>query len=674
MKQPTLILLVTTALILAGCSLKEPGSPSWQTGMTIPFADQEYSLAEIVSDSSEVDSLGNWLSISQGNLVFNLADSLEPAYIDGELHFDAVDEVITTYVGVRTVDAPGIQTTYFPITEIAPQLPLGLPIPIPPFVFDQPLQDLGTYEEYEWAFLDWGNALVTITNNFPIPVVGLTIDVMAANPQLLVAHLYVPDTLSPGESTQLPAALPVAAEIDNSMLLQISGQTPGSMTPVVIQQEDNLQIDVAINPLGVTQALAHLSPQSFSEDSLYPLEEDHIVRQAVIREGTVSYSVENQTDLVNVVTFTLPDFSRNGEPFSEETTLLPRQTYTVQNRDLAGYQLDRPQGDNQIHAIVTSDILDTGNPLYQVPDSMVVFDSNDLVRTEFHVTQLQFSSFDGVLDSMQITIDQPAEVLEAMPDGMESLQVASAIAGLHLINTVGIPVEFHLTLQGYKDGVVAAALVVSPISLPAGQGSTPGTLDVDIPGLESIVNVLPDSIKTIGFALISGSGTLTDEQYISGYFHIYSPFAFTVEETTLEPEVTVMDEGLQDDLEQVDLHLNLINAIPLYGEAMILASFDSSHFNTSGWSDVDTLMHVPLPPALLNDQGYVVTPGTAAVDQTLDSQAMDLFRNASPQTPLYIQTSILVHSTEGDTVRCVASDHITVGASAHLIVNVNSGN
>jgi hypothetical protein len=305
---------------------------------------------------------------------------------------------------------------------------------------------------------------------------------------------------------------------------------------------------------------------------------------------------------------------------------------------------------------------------------MVVFDSNDLVRTTFHVSPLHFSLFDGILDSMQIDINQPAEVLESMPDGMESMQVASAVASLHLINTIAMPVEFHLTLQGYKNGVVAASLTVPMIILPAGQESVPGTLDQEVPGLEGIINVLPDSIKTIGYALISGSGTLLDEQYISGYFHIQSPFAFTVNETTLQPQVSTMDEGLQDDLHQVDLHLDLINAVPISGEALILASFDSSHFNISTSDDVDTLIRVPLPAAVLNSQGYVTAPGIGSVVQTLDSQDLALFRSASPEHKLFVQTTVLIHSTEGDTVRFLATDHITVGAAAHLIVDVNTDN
>jgi hypothetical protein len=673
MKKPTLILLAAAALIVAGCSLKEPGSPSWQVQMTVPIADRNYTMTEIVSNSGEVDSLGNWISINQGNLVFNLADSLEPAYIDGELSYDAVDEVVITYVGVRTVAAPGTQSAYFPIDQVAPQIPMGLPIIIPPFNFNQTNENLGAFSEFDWAFLAWGGAIVTVTNNFPMPIVGLTIEVMAVDPPLQVLHLYIPGTLNPGESAQFPSTLPLAQQIDNNMTVVVSGQSPGTTTPVTVGSEDNIQVDVALSDMGVTQALAHLSPQGFLEDSTYDIEEPHTVRQATISQGSVSYQVQNLTELVNVVTFTLPDFCRDGQPFSEQTTLMPNQAFSVQNRDLAGYTLYRPQGDNMIRAIVTADIIDTGSPLYSAPDSMVVFDSNDLVHTSFQVSPLHFSLFDGILNNLQIDINQPAKVLESMPEGMESLQVASAMASLHLNNTIAMPVDFHLTLEAYKNGVVAASLVVPLITLPAGQGSVPGTLEQEIPGLESIINVLPDSIKTVGYASISGSGTLTDQQYLSGYFHIQSPFAFTVDETTLEPEVTMMDEGLQDELHQVDLQLDLTNAVPISGEALVLASFDSSHFHISNSDDVDTLIRVPLPAAVLNSQGYVLNPGTGSVVQTLDNQELALFRNASPGNPLYVQTKVLIHSTEGDTVRFLGTDHITVGASAHLIVDVNTG-
>jgi hypothetical protein len=576
-------------------------------------------------------------------------------------------------VGTRHVSSPGQQTTSYPVSQIAPQLPIGLPIPIPPFSFNQPLQDLGSFNEYEWAFLAWGDAQVTITNNFPFALVGLTIDLNGVDPPLQIAHLVIPDTLDPGDSVHLQVDLPLNVQIDNVMQAQMSGQSPGTQNPVIVEQDDEVRLDVLLNPMGVTRALAHLAAQTFGSDSLYELEEERIVRQASICQGSVTYQMENLTPFISTVIFTLPDFSRDGVTFSDQAALMPNETYAVENRDLSGYVLNRPQGDNMIRAVVTSEILDTGDPLYQLPDSMVLFDSQDLVRTEFHVSRLEFNLFDGVLDSIVIDINQPAEVLEDIPDGMESVQVASAAAELHLMNTVNLPVEFHLTLQGYKDGVVADSLVAPVMILPAAQNGNTGIMNEYVLGLERIINLLPDSIKSVGYALFSGSGTLTEDQHIRGYYNIHSPFAFAVNETDLEPKISKIDESLIDELQQVDLNMTITNAIPLSGTAYIVASYDSSHFRISGAGDVDTLMSVPLPPAQVNGDGYVVVPGTVTVDQTLESQELALFQAAGAQNPLYVRTSVRIHSTEGDTVRCLATDYITVKATAHLILNVNTG-
>ncbi|RJP82415.1 MAG: hypothetical protein C4524_00665 [Candidatus Zixiibacteriota bacterium] len=672
MKHSAFTLLLAAALILAGCSIKEPGSPSWQVEVTVPVANRAYSLMEIVSDSAEVDSLGNWISLDGETLIFNVADSLARSTVGDRLEYDAFDDVLDSRLGVREIQDPGSSDVSFPVAYLAPWLPLNQTAPVPPFSFSVSPMTLEDYDAYDWINLAWGQATVRVTNHLPTPLTDLVLQVEGISPSLQIINLPVPGTLAPGQTYEEVCELPHGQVIDNAMAIILTGSSPGSASPVFLGAAASVDVEVELSDLGVIAGRAHLVSQSFEDDSTYCLSDDDVIILSDIKEGDLSYTIENRSNLINTVTFLLPDFLKDGQPYTEQVTLEPNQTHTVSLADLAGYQFSRPQGDNLFDARIVSDLLDSADPLYGGADPLVEFSQANAVYTHYDVSTLYFSHFEGELDTVEINMEQEPEVLENIPEGLESLAVESAVADLHLFNTMGLPVTFDMAFEAYKDGLVAATFDVPPLTIPAGGPGGPGVLVTDVPGLETLVNVLPDSIRTTGQGTVLGAGVINDDQYLEGYYHIYSPFYFSLDETTLEPEVSVLDDGLNDELAQVDLSLNLENHLPLMGEAMILASFDSAQFRMANSPAVDTLMRVPLPAPQLDAQGYVAAPGVATAVEVLTDAELELFRQTGPDQPLYVQTFIQIQSTGGETVRCQATDYVSVGAAARLILNVNA--
>lgn len=669
MRRPALFPLLSFLILIVGCSLEPPGTPRWQVDVTIPIADRIYPFEEIVNNSALTDSLVNWISTDQGMLVFNLADSIDPQTAEDQLCYDAFDRTVRTYVGVRTVDSPGMRLTQFSVAEVAPQLPVEQIVPIPPFTFELPYHDLSSYDEYEWAYLDWGNALVTLTNNLPVPVYDIVIRVFDLSTDVLLLIHELPDTLQPGASVNFDSGLPVGEEITNTFRVQISGASPGSPQPVLVSSGATIQFGLTLTPLGVTAAHAHLSAQEFYEDTAYAIEENDVVYQAAIREGYFTYHVENHSDLINQVTLTLPDFTRDGQPLQQEFTLQPHQTLSVDPVNLQGYQLIIPNRDNRIRVLVSSNILDTAHPLYQSADSMITFDQYHYIQTEIHVSDLRFSAFEGNLNNVEIAIKQDPQILTDIPNGLEAVTVESAVMDLRLANSTGMPMDVRLRFEAYKNGVLAAVRELPPLPIPPADNLNPGGLDTTIGGMEEIVNVIPDSVLTLGTAIINGEGTITEDQYLDGYYIIHSPFAFAIEETKLEPQLSVLTGGYGDPLAQVDLTLELESHAPIRGEAMILASYDSTQFSAGG--SADTLLYTALPQAQVDAEGFVTAPGNSVETRTLDDQDLSLFSEATSEHPLYVQTQILIYSTGGEIVRLRASDYVTVGAAAHLVLDVN---
>lgn len=672
MNRSTIYPLLALTLLICGCSLEEPGTPKWEVELNVPIADRVYSLSEIIDDSLEVNTTSNWISSIGDTLYLNFSDSLESVNIGDELQSDGLSDSVETYVGVRTVDSPGSDTASFQPAELEPFW--GLTTPVPPFDIAPVIDTLDAFAEYDWIYDAWGDVILTVTNDLAVPLDHLNIQVRngpnATYPDLLIVELDTYVLIQPDESIVDTLPLPTGDtdEIDNEMVVFLLGHSPGSGLPVTVLEEDRIYVDVAITDIGARSARAHIPVQTFSDTTFHALEDDDSVRTALIKAGTVSYSVRNGTSLINTITFELPDFTQNGVPFTDQFELGPNQTYSTSGYSLVGYQYERPQQDNLVEAIVIADILDTDDPRY--PSNMVIVDEDSSVSTDLVVSQLSFSHLEGILSNTVLDIDQPAQVLEDPPDNLDSLTVETAELEFQLVNRIGSTIDLDLTLIAYKDGS-ETSVTVPTIQIPAGSEADPCTLNTIIGGMEALFNVMPDSILPTGQARISGPVDIYDTQWIEGEYRIYSPFYFSIGESTLDPEISTLDDGFDNFLNHVALTVSLENHVPLIGEVLILASYDSTEFSNPSSTEVDTFFQVELPQATLDATGYVDVSGLSTAQCDLDSAQIEMFAGASEEEPLFIETLVIIYSTNGQIIRARTSDYLTVGAVAHLIIDMD---
>lgn len=673
-----LFFLPLLMFFIIGCTVEEPGTPKWQVEMTIPIADEQYSMIDMVADSAEIDSTGNWVSINGDTLIFNFADSMDRIDIENQLTLDEFAYLIENYVEVRSVEAPGLETALYLLDDVAPSLLpfIGQSVPVNPFSFDTG-KDLGSFPEFDWVIAESGDVTVTVVNNMPVPMYNLDLEILGktpTNPQTVVVHTFIPGPLQPGETYIEVNPLPYGVEIDNEMEVFVSGNSPGSTLPVFIDAEANLTVDVEISEMGVYSAVAQIPGQIFDADTTFSLEQENVVESAVVREGFLNFTVTNNTNLINTITFVLPDFTLDGIAFTRVFDLGPHQSLTYADIDLEGYIMSRPQMDNMVQALVDCDILNSENPeyiQYGVVDGYLFVDQNQLVTTDFDMSDLIFASFSGILDTVDIDIDQDPVELEGIPGGLETINMQYANIDLNIYNSIGLPLEVFLTVSAIKDGIIKSQFIVPGLVIPPGDTIAPTLLDTTITGLETIVEAVPSEINITGVARVYGQVDVNELQWIDIEYCIYTPFSIGVDTTTLEPPLTKITDGFENKLEQIDLNLYLTSHMPLSGEAYILASYDSNAFNTPGIADVDTFMHAVLPTAVLGPQGYVIDVGELTSEQTLTEDQLNMFADAKDDNPLYIKTLIVLFSTQGQLIYFRPDDYLTVGASAHAIVNVD---
>ncbi|MCX6639898.1 MAG: hypothetical protein NTW14_05375 [bacterium] len=672
MRLPTAIVLLSAILLAFGCTVKQPGTPRWQTDFTVPIADKTYSIFDIITDTNLVSLTGDdWVSVNSDTVFANFTDSIEKVFVDSALNYEAFNHDVETYVGVRKVNSPGSQSKNINVTALDSFI--GQYTPIPPFNIPASTEPLQQYAEYEWVYLDSGDVTITVANNLPVVLDNLNLEIWTQSPSLQIATLHLSSPLPAGSSTSSTQPMPIHQKISNMLEIRLSGYSSGSVDPVNVGEINNIAVTVNLSDLWVDSALAHIPAQTFEEDTLIVLEESNVLKAATIKSGSVTYTLTNHTNLINEVTFTLPDFSKNGQLYVETTELDTNETVTLTG-ELTGYLLQRPQMDNVIEARVTCQILDTSDPAYGISGNFVQVAASQAVLASFAVSDLYFSAFEGQITDTEIDIVQPAQILQNVPGGLDSLDVAIVFNHLAFSNVINTPIELNLTLLAYKYGHVVVTAPLPTLLIPAGTMTAPGILDTIFTGTRDIANVLPDSILPIGTARVNNYVNLEDWQWIEGVIHIYSPFIMTIGKSSLEPQQTEIDEGFENNLLEVVLNIDVQNHMPLSGQALVLSSYDSTEFRKEFSSEVDTFAVLNLPPATLDWAGYVVNPGVAAFNQTLDLEHLNMFASASPSKPLYFQTFVLINSTNGDTVRFRTDDHIVVGASAHIEVDADLGN
>ena len=668
-----ILFLPLLLLIIGGCSIEQPGTPKWQVEMTLPIADRQYSMYELVADSSEIGENNNWITQVGDTLIFHFADSLDRFTIEDQLKLDSFSYLVENYVGVRSVNAPGLQTALYLLDDVAPELSpfVGQSIPVGAFDFNAGPEDLEDFPEYDWVYLDYGEVTVTVTNNLPVPVENLQIDIYGKSPHLLVIHTDITGPLAPGESDVQVWPLPLNQEIDNQMEVFVTGHSEGSATPVLIEADASLEVDVELSELGIISASAHIPTQNFDADTSFALVEEDTVLNAVVKEAMLSYTITNYTELYNNITFTLPDFTLDGNPLMESFQVAPNDIYSSVNIDLSGYTFSRPQKDGLVQADVDVNIVDTQDPLYNNPSGYVVVAHDQMVGTNFAISEMIFEQFSGILDTLYLDIEQDPVELEGIPEGFEGLGLEYANLDLKLTNSIGLPMYFDIYIDSYKDGALVETLNLPALTVEAGDTLNPTILDTILTGFESLLNIIPDAIEMRGESYVYGDVVVGEWQWMDVVYEIYTPFSLEIGDTYFAPEYTKLNSDFENFLHQVDMVMELETHAPLSGDAFIMASFDSAAFENPALAEIDTFIHVVLPPADLDANGYVIQPGISSIDQLLDIDQLEMFASQSEETPLWIKTLVTINSTQGSTVRIKPSDYVTVGAYATAIVDVD---
>ena len=645
-------------LILAGCSINKPESPSWETTWDLPLTAKVYSVTDLIdeldTDQIVFDSLGNpSLSIRQDVDTITVGDNLTAP---------GISQVYRDSLGTIDIDAPIVPATDFALGE------LGLPIVVDSLPVDTSFvvsEDLAALSNFTWAQIDQGSVSIEIQNDL-----GLDID------SLVLMIFNTSDMLTP-----LGAAVFENGLLDGQMLTRpidmagkfLENQLTVRAFGVVLNQAINQPAgELVINatfPGGLTVAGAQAEIPAFNKDfdQQIALTDESVVYQATIEGASLTIQIINNTNLPMDLNLALPNFESGGVPLSFNEYAAANST-TNRLIDLAGYSFF-PDGSSSPQSI----LIEASAAVQNSAPTQYVIDHADSIRISADMSEISFASITGQIQPTEITIDPMQQDVE-FPSGFDQASLPQAELRMTLYNNSTADVFVDLQLEdetGTRN--IALSDTVRGKDTPA-SGARATELTVGSVVLSSFLDPPPTQITITGTAIFNPNGedsvTISQDDFFYGEVEIYSPLAFALSDTvSIDLDYNDIDIDQEDmpDFEETFIYGKISAELESHFPLGVKVSlYVSTRSDSTIFSDPDALVIGPftLQSALTDSNGVVTEEITSEFNDSLSTAEIMIFENEL----LYIAPRVELLPTRAGGSVIQANDYIGITASARLRV------
>ncbi len=343
-------------LIVSSC--KKEGSASWDTELLAPLANTSLSIANLVKDSSIVKGSDNSLKLVYTNELyrFNLADqiiSIPDTFIGASFKLDSLKLAnqsifynLTLGTLAQSMKASADANSQFIGNFILNShgtnkvIPALNNFPFAPFPFDATAY-------FTEVVLKKGFIEFNVTNNFPIPMQNITLELRNGTVDTLILVEQVAN-INPGE-TYYSVRDVSGAKFDGNLKMSVTSMsTPGSSgVPVPIDTTDNILMKFRTFDMIAQEATARFPNQdivSVTEDVTQEIGDRKFTyvdcRQGFLRVYITS-SVEERLNLKYTL---VGAYDKMGRPLIAETTVPAApvgSTVTIDKLyDLTGFSID----------------------------------------------------------------------------------------------------------------------------------------------------------------------------------------------------------------------------------------------------------------------------------------------------------------------------------------------
>ncbi|NOG47146.1 MAG: hypothetical protein HND50_18030 [Calditrichaeota bacterium] len=643
-------------------------------------------MSEVLTESSFKDSLNSTLG---DTLIYvSISDSTEPQAIsEDDLAFKSDDDQIVETMGTISLDAPSPQNTPdVTLLELFPDLPPA-GNQIPPFdsVTIEPPGNNVKFDSFERVVIETGQMHLVFHNNLILEIdSGLVVSVFDSVSTLLIGQFLFSEKISPGTSKQSSTLDLDDQTLSNTFILNYSIPFTGTDTVHTIKQSDlesSFTTEVVLSAIDVSSATAEIPEQIVEREDTSPINtEDKTVTLAKIREGGLTLNIQNNleinSDLVIEILTMVDDLD---QPKTVNVDLFANQA-TVKQIDIKGFTIKNHLTPGAAVDEIAYKITATTHP----SDGFATVSSTDDIVVDMTMDSTFVSYFEGSVSNVKIDIDPvEQEDLVDLTDLDGSFKLPDLVFTLNFYNQINFDVDLDLTLTGINTRDNKQVVLNVDETLFAGnsdnQKLTVITLNKDNSNIVDLMAILPTSIKMEGSALINGSGSVATSDAIWSDYSIESPLKVKIDEDisikTDKDSIAADDleddvrEGITEDLNDVFIHINTENGLPLGASFKFFLAADSTtlYDETILDSTKKVIISADLIPGETDENGLVTLPANEPIKLGLSQQQLQIFNTK----PIYYGAVIKINANE-KAVTFRKHDLLKYGGFIDIKVRVNS--
>ncbi len=641
------ITIIAVFLTIAQCTIEKPESPEWTTRMTVPIVNRTYDMEELVN---KIDQEGVGID-QQGNITFTISEALDTVRLDADvLATDDLTYAVTEVLGVVSIDPPiidPVSVSLSAITGLATGLP-GDSANVNSMGFDV-YNTLNQIEEISQATIASGDVIAIVDNNLGVVLDTVILEIYDVTNAVTVVTDTFPAAIAAGQVDSLVISL-AGKTLSNALRVNVHCFTPGGTITSFSTRYLSTEL-VIPSGLTVSSAVAQIPAIDLAFSEQVQLSEAERIDTATLSTGQLTLTISNATNLSANLNVSIPDLVTEGSSLTIDTTVPPQGQVQIV-RDLAGSQLV-PGGSSLPQLVdinVTVDIPGSGG-------QQVAVDQADSLCVQAELTSLTFGSVTGVFSSTEATFDAESFNID-IPTGFDSLELVSAVLTLDIENGTGLPGYLDIQLVGNNGKSLALTG-----DIEAGSSSQPVTTTITNSNIADFISPLPSNVEA-GGTVTFGDGvtqaTVTVDDFVFTRVGIVAPMEMIIHESLIETDIQ-REEIDQEDIDAVTEHVieagfiyNIVNHLPLGASVEIFLGPDSATLYTNPGL---TIGPMSIDAAPVSGAGLVIdTASTGYQEIMLSGADIQILRNDT----LYIGQELILQGTDGQSVRLIQSDYITV--------------
>lgn len=647
---------ILAALLVSGCSIEKPESPSWLTTWDVPIVNRTYGIDEIL-DRINAE---NFLYDSLGNLVFEVTESMDTVGLESCLTFAGTSFDVSDSIGVLEIEPP-VDIIAFANVEDFLTVDSGVVDP-QSFSYSEPLPAI---DRFSWLEVASGTVDLTFFNGLEVDLDTFVVTIMDESDQHIIGVATYENGLSYLETETQSIDL-AGQRISNTLSLGFDGYTSGGVLINVGPQ--NIVATVSSpGPVTVTAARTEIPGITIGATERGALTDSTMVISSMVASGSIQFDIANYTQIPFTVDLLSDNLTLDEDPLSVSRQIEALGVTQVLI-DLAGYNFTPVDSDGVQYVSVelTASTPPSGPTQYTIRAS-------DSIGVQALISDFTFDSVTGRIRPTAANVDSVVQDLN-LPEGLDQARLTRAEMNLIVYNNSMLDADIELSISGGGSIIDVTGRIASKSSPEA----PPELTVITIAGqeLSDFLDPPPDQIIISGQALLNPDyliATVIAGDCFYGQAEIYSPFSLALSDTvSVDLEITDSEinpdsrpYNFQETFRYGAIDMNFENHFPL-GVSMML--YIGTVGDSSIYGHPATLVLGPysVEAGTTDSNGYVIQSTITSIADSLDGSQLSIF----DRDTVYIGQIINLLPTDPDGVQVRGSDYIDISARARIQIQI----